>query len=71
MHARVTKERERELEKNSADDLIPDYPRGPHHFGNNGLSEGTGVVGLYGTNKLDCVNEFHHGFMLTGVTLRA
>jgi hypothetical protein len=56
MHGRVTEKGEREQEKDGADDLIPDDPRWPYHFGNNGSSEGLGVVGFYGANELDCVN---------------
>ena len=66
MYSGVTEKGECEQEKDSADNLVPNDPRGPHHFGNNRSREGLGVVGLNGADKLNCVNELHHGFMLTG-----
>jgi len=56
MHSGITEKRECKQEKNGADYLIPDDPRRPYHFGNNGLCERAGVVGFYGTNEFDCID---------------
>lgn len=65
MHHCVTEEGKCKQKKNGADHLVPNDPRRPHHFGDNSLCERASVVRFYRTDKFDCIDESHHGFMLT------